>query len=59
MATFPTFAAPGYPSVRRPGGTCIACFRPALIYHPRRGADYRLTFDAGDETIESEVIPHA
>lgn len=48
-----------YPSVRRPGGTCIACFRPALIYHPRRGADYRLALDAGNETIESEVIPHA
>lgn len=48
-----------YPSVRRTGGTSIACFRPALIYHPRRGAEYRLTLNAGNETIESEVIPRA
>ena len=26
-----------YPSVRRQGGTCIACFRPALVSHPRKG----------------------
>lgn len=31
-----------YPSVRRAGGTCVACFRPALVYHVRRGA--RLEF---------------
>jgi RES domain len=27
-----------YPSTRRTGGTCIACFRPALVYHVRRGS---------------------
>ncbi len=27
-----------YPSVRRAGGTCLACFRPALVYHVRREA---------------------
>lgn len=27
-----------YPSVRRAGGTCVACFRPALVYHVRRAA---------------------
>lgn len=31
-----------YPSVRRAGGTCLACFRPALVYHVRRAA--RLEF---------------
>ncbi len=39
-----------YPSVRRPSGTCVACFRPALVFHPRRGPEYRMTLaaDAGD-----------
>jgi RES domain len=36
-----------YPSVRRPSGTCIACFRPALVFHPRRGKQYQLTLEAG------------
>jgi RES domain-containing protein len=31
-----------FPSVRRAGGTCVACFRPALVYHVRR--DGRLEF---------------
>ncbi len=31
-----------YPSVRRPGGTCVVVFRPALVYNVRRGA--RLEF---------------
>ncbi|MGH9458075.1 MAG: RES family NAD+ phosphorylase [Thermoanaerobaculia bacterium] len=26
-----------YPSVRRPRGTCIACFRPALVMNVRKG----------------------
>jgi RES domain-containing protein len=30
-----------YPSVRRPGGTCIACFHPALVVNVRRGRCYR------------------
>jgi len=25
-----------FPSVRQAGGTCVACFRPALVYHVRR-----------------------
>lgn len=36
-----------YSSVRRPSGTCIACFRPAIVFHPRRGKQYRLTVEAG------------
>jgi RES domain-containing protein len=30
-----------YPSVRRAGGTCLACFRPALVMNVRKGAGYR------------------
>jgi hypothetical protein len=37
-----------YPSVRHAGGTCIACFRPALVTHVRRDATYRFTFAAGE-----------
>lgn len=33
-----------YPSVRRAGGTCLACFRPALVGNVRRGARYRFTW---------------
>ncbi len=35
-----------YASVRNRGGTCIACFRPAIIAHPRRGALYAITVNA-------------
>jgi len=30
-----------YPSVRRPKGTCVACFRPALVGNVRQGAQFR------------------
>lgn len=33
-----------YPSVRRPGGTCIACFRPVLVTNVRKGDTYTFTF---------------
>lgn len=33
-----------YPSVRRPEGTCLACFRPALVGNVRRAARYRFTW---------------
>lgn len=36
-----------YPSVRHAGGTCIACFRPALVGNVRRGKTYRFTW-SGD-----------
>lgn len=36
-----------YPSVRRHGGTCVACFRPALVTHVRPGARWRFTWEAG------------
>jgi hypothetical protein len=46
-----------FPSVRRPSGTCIACFRPALIFHPRRGQKCRLRIEVGTDRVESEVVP--
>ena len=33
-----------YPSVRRAGGTNLACFRPALVGNVRKGPAYRLTW---------------
>ena len=42
-----------YPSVRRSGGTNLACFRPALVGNVRKGAAYRLTWQGSPEpTIE-------
>ena len=34
-----------YPSVRQAGGTCLVCFRPALVSNVRRGKTYRFTWD--------------
>jgi RES domain len=45
-----------YPSIRRYSGTCIACFRPALVFHPRRGQQYRLTVEACTDTIKFQAI---
>lgn len=33
-----------YPSVRHKGGKCLVCFRPALVYQPRRERRYELSF---------------
>ena len=33
-----------YPSVRHLGGTCVACFRPALVGNVRKGAKVTFTF---------------
>jgi RES domain-containing protein len=38
-----------YPSVRHDGGTCVACFRPALVSNVRRGKTYRFTWDGDPE----------
>ena len=32
-----------YPSVRHPASKCIACFRPALVYNPRRADRLEIT----------------
>ncbi len=36
-----------YPSVRRAGATCVACFRPPLVYNVRRSARLELSLSAG------------
>jgi len=40
-----------YGSVRRPGGTCLACFRPALVTNVRRGKTYRFTWKGDLEPV--------
>jgi len=40
-----------YPSVRHAGGTCVACFRPALVGNVRRAKTYRFTWDGGQEPL--------
>ncbi len=45
-----------YPSVRRRGGTCLACFRPALVANVRKGPTYRFRW-AGRATPVIEVEP--
>ena len=44
-----------YPSVRRPEGTNLACFRPALVGNVRKGQAYRLTW-AGSPLPKVESI---
>jgi RES domain-containing protein len=44
-----------YPSARRPQGTNLACFRPALVANVRKGAAYRLTW-AGSPIPQVEPI---
>ncbi len=47
-----------YPSVRRPKGTCVACFRPALVMHVRKDATYRFTWDReGKLAVTAEHRP--
>ena len=33
-----------YPSVRKDGGTCLACFRPSVVANVRKGFRYKLTW---------------
>lgn len=44
-----------YPSVRRPRGTCVVCFRPALVYHVRRDARLEFRLQAGRRFTASQV----
>lgn len=47
-----------YPSVRHPGGTCLACFRPALVTRPRRGStcEIRLRLHGEDYKMTHRVV---
>lgn len=44
-----------YPSVRREGEVCLACFRPALVYRPRREMRYALTLTREDREFATHV----
>lgn len=45
-----------YPSVRHAGGTCIACFRPALVNNVRKGAEITLTFANASASAKIEGL---
>jgi hypothetical protein len=47
-----------YPSARRPRGTNLACFRPAVVGNVRRGATYRLTW-SGEPSPSIEIVKSA
>jgi len=44
-----------YPSVRRAGGTCVACFRPALVSNVRRGRTYRFRWKGAPTPVVTAV----
>ena len=44
-----------YPSVRREGARCLACFRPPLVYSPRRGKRYELFLKRKGGSFETRV----
>lgn len=48
-----------YPSVRNPGGACVACFRPPLVYHVRRDAriELRLQVDGDSVRTHTKKVP--
>jgi hypothetical protein len=43
-----------YPSVRRPGGTCIACFQPSVVSNVRKGSRFLLTWTPNRVVINKE-----
>ncbi|MBT9329698.1 RES family NAD+ phosphorylase [Paracidobacterium acidisoli] len=45
-----------YPSVRRAAGTCLACFRPAIVTHVRRDATYRLILRGWQGPVKVEKL---
>lgn len=44
-----------YPSVRHEGGTCVGCFRPALVMNVREGASVEMMFGNARAEVEMEV----
>ncbi len=48
-----------YPSVRRKGGTCLVCFRPALVYQPRRGRRFQIRFRWERNRFKKTIQPVA
>ena len=46
-----------YPSVRRAGGTCLVCFRPALVMHVRKGTTYRFRWSGRPTPTIAALTP--
>ena len=50
-----------YPSARRAGGTCLVCFRPALVMNVRKGTTYRFRWSGHPaptiRAIKTNLIP--
>lgn len=46
-----------YPSVRHRGGTCLACFRPALVGNVRRTKTYRFTWNGSPDPVVTVERP--
>lgn len=44
-----------YPSVRHQGSKCIVCFRPALVYNPRRSERLEITLTASQTGYDHRV----
>jgi hypothetical protein len=44
-----------FSSVRNPAGTCVACFRPVLVYHVRAGARLEFSLHAERSFTASQV----
>jgi hypothetical protein len=44
-----------YHSVRKKGGRCLVCFRPALVYRPRRDKRYEISFRLERNRYRQEV----
>jgi RES domain-containing protein len=42
-----------YPSVRRRSGTCVACFRPALVMNVRKEKTYEFRWDGREKPVIS------
>ena len=47
-----------YPSVRRDGGTCLACFRPAMVGNVRKAGGWSFTWDKAGTVLVNEVVRH-
>ena len=45
-----------YPSVRHKGGTCLVCFRPALVNNVRKGSSISIGFENAFATPEIREI---
>lgn len=45
-----------YPSVRHSASKCIVCFRPALVYNPRKSKRFEITLTASDMGYDHTVL---